>query len=254
MKADAASRRIGGAFRGDPAPGRMARLSCLGPGSAARAARRSSSPGWSRCPARVTASRCGNQRRRATAGCHLLRPGARAVGTAPGGAGHRGSAEAGAQAKHHRLRRLPVRPGSRQGHRRNQLAGRHPAQGADERRPAHRRPEKEAGQQRELLADRPAGCACWRESKKAGTRANTRSRFRASTTTTPRPAAIESGGTEKIAMWMLDTDYDGRSLFPRQVFFPMAGEKDGWARLAKNLKAEIDAELIEAYRGTVPSL
>ena len=37
---------------------------------------------------------------------------------------------------------------------------------------------------------------------------------------------------------------------PRQVFFPMAGEKDGWARLAKNLKAEIDEELIEAYRGT----
>lgn len=62
---------------------------------------------------------------------------------------------------------------------------------------------------------------------------------------------IESGGKDKIAMWMLDTDYDGRSLFPRQVFFPMAGEKDGWSRLAKNLKAEIDEELIEAYRGTV---
>jgi adenine-specific DNA-methyltransferase len=62
---------------------------------------------------------------------------------------------------------------------------------------------------------------------------------------------IESGGTEKIAMWLLDADYDGRSLFPRQVFFPMAGEKDGWARLAKNLKAQIDEELIEAYRGTV---
>lgn len=62
---------------------------------------------------------------------------------------------------------------------------------------------------------------------------------------------IESGGTEKIAMWMLDTDYDGRSLFPRQVFFPMADEKEGWYRLAKNLKAEIDEELIEAYRGSV---
>jgi adenine-specific DNA-methyltransferase len=62
---------------------------------------------------------------------------------------------------------------------------------------------------------------------------------------------IESGGTDRIAMWMLDTDYDGRSLFPRQVFFPMAGEKDGWSRLAKNLKAVIDEELIEAYRGTV---
>jgi len=66
-----------------------------------------------------------------------------------------------------------------------------------------------------------------------------------------RTGNIDSGGTENIAMWMLDTDYDGRSLYPRQVFFPMAGPKEGWARLAKNLKAEIDEELIEAYRGTV---
>ncbi|MBX6420317.1 MAG: site-specific DNA-methyltransferase, partial [Nevskia sp.] len=66
-----------------------------------------------------------------------------------------------------------------------------------------------------------------------------------------KTGGIESGGEDKIAMWMLDTDYDGRSLYPRQVFFPMAGEKEGWARLAKNLKAEIDEERIEAYRGTV---
>ena len=66
-----------------------------------------------------------------------------------------------------------------------------------------------------------------------------------------KTGTIESGGNEKIAMWMLDTDYDGRSLLPRQVFFPMAGENDGWSRLARNLKAEIDEELIEAYRGTV---
>ncbi|MBM4431811.1 MAG: site-specific DNA-methyltransferase, partial [Chloroflexi bacterium] len=66
-----------------------------------------------------------------------------------------------------------------------------------------------------------------------------------------RTGSIESGGTEKIAMWLLDTDYDGRSLFPRQVFFPLAGEKEGWARLARSLQAEIDEELIEAYRGTV---
>jgi adenine-specific DNA-methyltransferase len=66
-----------------------------------------------------------------------------------------------------------------------------------------------------------------------------------------KTGTIESGGNEKIAIWMLDTDYDGRSLFPRQVFFPMAGENDGWARLARNLKAEIDEELIEQYRGTV---
>ena len=66
-----------------------------------------------------------------------------------------------------------------------------------------------------------------------------------------RTGSIESGDTTKIAMWMLDTDYDGRSLFPQQVFFPMAGPNEGWARLAKNLKAEIDEDLIEAYRGTV---
>jgi hypothetical protein len=62
---------------------------------------------------------------------------------------------------------------------------------------------------------------------------------------------IESGDTRRIAMWMLDPDYDGRSLLPRQVFFPMADEGGGWARLARNLKAEIDLERIEAYRGTV---
>jgi hypothetical protein len=35
------------------------------------------------------------------------------------------------------------------------------------------------------------------------------------------------------------------------VFFPMADEGGGWARLARNLKAEIDLERIEAYRGSV---
>ncbi|KAF0147820.1 MAG: Adenine specific DNA methylase Mod (type III restriction-modification system) [Ignavibacteria bacterium] len=62
---------------------------------------------------------------------------------------------------------------------------------------------------------------------------------------------LESGSNDRIAVWMLDTDYDGRSLFPRQVFFPMAGEKEGWTKLAKNLKAEIDEELIEAFKGTI---
>ncbi|MEI9477657.1 MAG: DNA methyltransferase [Deltaproteobacteria bacterium] len=66
-----------------------------------------------------------------------------------------------------------------------------------------------------------------------------------------KTGGIESGGAGQIAIWMLDTDYDGRSLYPRQVFFPQAGEIEGWARLAKNLKAEIDAELIETYRGSV---
>ena len=62
---------------------------------------------------------------------------------------------------------------------------------------------------------------------------------------------LESGSERQIAVWMLDTDYDGRSLFPRQVFFPMADARQGWGSLAKNLKAEIDEGLINAYSGTV---
>jgi adenine-specific DNA-methyltransferase len=65
-----------------------------------------------------------------------------------------------------------------------------------------------------------------------------------------RTGTIESGGAAKIAMWLLDTDYDGRSLYPRQVFFPMADDDEGWAKLARNLKAEIEPDLIEKYRGT----
>ena len=38
---------------------------------------------------------------------------------------------------------------------------------------------------------------------------------------------IESGGSSKIAMWMLDTDYDGRSVYPQQVFFPMSSNTNG---------------------------
>lgn len=66
-----------------------------------------------------------------------------------------------------------------------------------------------------------------------------------------RTGDIESGGDDRIAVWLLDTDHDGRSLYPRQVFFPMAGPKEGWARLSRNLRAEIDEELVDAYRGTV---
>ena len=65
---------------------------------------------------------------------------------------------------------------------------------------------------------------------------------------------VESGGANQIAVWMLDPNYDGRSLFPRQVFFPMSGEDnqtDGWTKLARDLNSEIDLDLIESYRGTV---
>ena len=60
---------------------------------------------------------------------------------------------------------------------------------------------------------------------------------------------IDSGGSSKIAMWMLDTDYDGRSIYPQQVFFPMKGN-GGWEKLAKTLRSQIDEELIAKYVGT----
>lgn len=61
---------------------------------------------------------------------------------------------------------------------------------------------------------------------------------------------VESGNTDKIAMWMLDTDYNSMELNPSQIFFPMAGKSDGWSKLAKTLQAEIDIDLMEAFRGT----
>lgn len=62
---------------------------------------------------------------------------------------------------------------------------------------------------------------------------------------------LVSGGKGKIAAWALDTDYDERSLFPRQVFFPMAGAKDGWNKLRKDVKAELDESLLGRLHGTV---
>jgi adenine-specific DNA-methyltransferase len=67
----------------------------------------------------------------------------------------------------------------------------------------------------------------------------------------PREGTLISGGASKIAMWSLDTDYDGRSLMPHQVFFPMAGAKDGWNRLKKTIRAELDEDLLEQFHGTV---
>ncbi|OQB75514.1 MAG: Modification methylase DpnIIB [bacterium ADurb.Bin132] len=62
---------------------------------------------------------------------------------------------------------------------------------------------------------------------------------------------IESGGKNNIACWMLDTDYDGRSIIPRQIFFPLTGEDSSWAKLKKTLKAELDQEKMQSFFGTV---
>ena len=65
-----------------------------------------------------------------------------------------------------------------------------------------------------------------------------------------RTGEVESGDSTRITMWMLDTDYDGRSLYPQQVFFPMEGKTGGWNNLAKTLQAQIDEELIIKYQST----
>ncbi|MEJ8563143.1 hypothetical protein QTO30_19295 [Yoonia sp. GPGPB17] len=62
---------------------------------------------------------------------------------------------------------------------------------------------------------------------------------------------LDSGGKSKIAMWSLDTDYNERSLFPHQVFFPMAGAKDGWNRLKATIRAELEEDLLDQFHGTV---
>ena len=49
---------------------------------------------------------------------------------------------------------------------------------------------------------------------------------------------------------MLDADYDERCIYPSQIFFPLSGTNDGWIKLAKNLRAEIDLNKIETYNGT----
>ena len=61
---------------------------------------------------------------------------------------------------------------------------------------------------------------------------------------------VESGEAGNIAMWMLDPDYNGMTMIPSQIFFPMEGKDGGWAKLAKTLKAEVDGELVDAYSGT----
>lgn len=66
----------------------------------------------------------------------------------------------------------------------------------------------------------------------------------------PVSGEIESGSNKRIAMWMLDTNYDERSIFPEQIFFPLEDSKRDWTKLAKALNGKVDEELLEAFIGT----
>lgn len=63
----------------------------------------------------------------------------------------------------------------------------------------------------------------------------------------PVRQAMTSGGPERIAMWMVDGNYDGRCVNPQQCFFPGA---DVWKRLEATLKGTLAPERLEACRGT----
>ena len=56
----------------------------------------------------------------------------------------------------------------------------------------------------------------------------------------PQTGEIESGGTDSIALWMIDTAYNEESFFVRQAYFLCAA--DPYKALKTTLKAEIDAE------------
>ena len=64
----------------------------------------------------------------------------------------------------------------------------------------------------------------------------------------PKKDKVITGDTGNIAMWMLDTDYDGRTLRVKQFFFPE--RPDLWKSLEKALRSEIDPRMLEKYSGT----
>jgi len=56
----------------------------------------------------------------------------------------------------------------------------------------------------------------------------------------PQTGEVESEGTDGIALWMLDTDYNEESFFVRHAYF--LGANDPYKALKTTLKAEIDQE------------
>ena len=56
----------------------------------------------------------------------------------------------------------------------------------------------------------------------------------------PQTGEVQSEGTEGIALWMLDTDYNEESFFVRHAYF--LGANDPYKALKTTLKAEIDTE------------
>ena len=65
----------------------------------------------------------------------------------------------------------------------------------------------------------------------------------------PITGEIDAGDTKRIAMWMLDTDYDEQSIMPNQVFFPLKDEKRDWTSLAKTLNGAVNEDVMDNFVG-----
>ncbi len=64
----------------------------------------------------------------------------------------------------------------------------------------------------------------------------------------PTTGEVRSSSTDRIALWMIDTDYDEESFFVRHCYF--TGGNDPLKRLKTALKADIDADAWATLYGT----
>ncbi|WP_426246548.1 site-specific DNA-methyltransferase [Nocardioides sp. LHG3406-4] len=65
----------------------------------------------------------------------------------------------------------------------------------------------------------------------------------------PTTGEVRSNDTSQIALWMIDTDYNGESFFVRHCYF--TGGNDPYRRLKTALKADVDEDAWESMYQTV---
>ena len=56
----------------------------------------------------------------------------------------------------------------------------------------------------------------------------------------PTTGEVRTGGTDDIACWFIDTNYNGESFFVRDAYF--TGAEDPYAQLKRALRADIDED------------
>jgi adenine-specific DNA-methyltransferase len=65
----------------------------------------------------------------------------------------------------------------------------------------------------------------------------------------PLTGEVHSSRGEHVATWFLDTDYDGKTFYICQAFFP--SDPDAREKLHRALRAQIPPEAFEQMRCTV---